>query len=250
MPKRARATSRRARRPFKRPKRRNGYKATAKRQGVRRARLAPVHGIPQKSIVQLNFFYIDALAAATTAEIAEPSLAVFNINSLNDPTGALAADQPHYFDQWGVFFRKYRVLACKWMIQAYVDGSTNALTDRYLTAIVVDDQSTTSGLANFNKVQEVLESKRMRKKSMRIKNGLSSPHTVLSGYARMQDYITSRDPADLGALFAADPANLVRLNIGYANAFGGAAMTAGTIKYKLRLTFTAMLYEPKFIGQS
>ncbi len=187
------------------------------------------------------------MAKAVTGGLAEPALEVFRLNDIFDPLGAAGALQPHYRDQWAVFFQKYRVLGCKWSVTAYIDSTTNTGTDAYLTANV---SPADTSIAVMNTTEEVLQSKRFQKKSMRIQLGNQSKKVTLSGYAKIQNYVQSRNPEDLGALMSASPTDLVLLNVGYANAYGGAAVAAATIRYFVRLEFTALLYSPIVIGQS
>ena len=223
------------------------FRASAGVAGVRRRRLAPARGLPQKAIVMLPFWQQSTIDKLVTAGLAEPSHEVFRLNDIFDPLGGAGALQPHYRDQWAIFFQKYRVLACKWSVTAYLDSTTNTGTDAYLTATVIPADTS---ITVMNTTEEIMQSKRFQKRSMRVHNSNTSKSVTLHGYAKIQNYVQSRNPEDLGALMSASPTDLVELHVGYCNAYGGDAVAAATIRYFVRLEFTTMLYSPIVIGQS
>jgi len=193
------------------------------------------------------FWEQDNFERLTTAGLCVPTQKVIRLNDIFDPLGAAGALQPNYRDQWAVFFQKYRVLSAKWAVTAYADSTTNTGTDTLLTAGVFPADT---AVAVVNTTEEVQQSKRFQKRSMRNRQGTSNEVT-LSGHAKIQNYVQSRNPEDLSALMSASPTDLVVLNIGYANLHGGAAVSASVdIRTKIRIEYTVLLFSPIVLGQS
>ena len=203
--------------------------------------------MPQKAIVRLSASEPETFAVLGTLDLCDPAVLTYNLNSMFDPFSATGTTQPHYFDQWSIFFTNYRVLRCDYVVSAYMDGAqTDINSDRFLT-VFISEASTAP--TNINLTHEAWENKRMRMKSLRVKGGTNRT-AVIRGSVKITNYVTAADDSVLEASFGANPAQLIKLYIGYANAYGAAAMSTGSIKVSTSLKFTALLSEPKVIGGS
>jgi len=197
---------------------------------------------PERKVVVLPFVFVGKMVRAISASFCDPDLIVFNINDVLDPSAGFGTRKPFYSTQWATFFSRYQVLGVKWAVTGYCDSTTNTGTDTYLTARVLDDSIATTVV---NTTAEVLENRGFQKRSMRISHSNQSKSVTLSGYARMSDFLKGVPIADRQAVTTASPANKIQLKVGYANAYGGDAVSADVdIHLIIRLTMTVMYFHP------
>jgi len=98
---------------------------------IARASLSKNGGMPQTLKINLYAAETQTLGT-TTATYAKQS---YPCNDLYNPFGT--SHQPHYFDQWALFYKHYRVIASKIKITPYGDVDKNVFL-----ALFIDDDDT------------------------------------------------------------------------------------------------------------
>lgn len=79
--------------------------------------LSPLQPFPSRQIVHMK--YSEAVVTNSTLQYNY----AFNLNSIFDPNRTGTGHQPMGRDQLAVLYNRYRVIGCKYIVQAYAGGS-------------------------------------------------------------------------------------------------------------------------------
>lgn len=167
----------------------------------------------------------------------------WRMNSLYDPNATLTnpgQHQPYGYDQYSVFFQKYRVFGVKMTFHFFnptLDTSTGAVADRDLYCAIWPSPDATTPLpgTNMNIIGEVAKGKQ---KVFNRKDGIPMRQT-LTGYWAMnkllgvskKEYNTDQN---FEAFVGQNPMTTPYMNVMVYNPFN----TSDTARYDLKLNFT------------
>ncbi len=211
--------------------------------------LAPQGMVPANALVNLDYWTQKEIPASTVAAgFWDPDSYIFRLNSAFAPDATGAGHQPYFFDQWCMFFDRYKVVKCSWVVTGYTkENGTD--TAKYLTAVMY---SNNESVAAWDETVEALENKRVAKKKMmpRAYLGGRAPTVTLKGSVRPMQFNANRDNYDGSANCSGSPPSLVQLGIGIANANGTVASAITTTVISVRLRMTILFTERKIIGKS
>lgn len=185
--------------------------------------------IPDKIVTTLS--YADVVSRTTVGGLDDFRL---NLNSIFDPEATGAGHQPLGRDEWSAFYNKYRVLSASWEVWYSSNGESS------MVSVFPSNSSTTSvGLAQH----EHPYSQTKLAPGVFTLVGQVDPPTYFRGRIGMAKLtgLTSaqyQDRESYGALFSADPAEILQLHIASRTVAAGnqSATVAYKIKYRVEMS--------------
>jgi len=165
---------------------------------------------------------------------------LFNANSVFDPNATGVGHQPYGFDQLSPIYNRYRVISCKYVVNAYssAGGTTGAIRFGTLLANEIPPINNMSELAENPRAQTRVQI--VGGSTQTIKGKISIPS--LMGRTKSQYMADDR----YQALVTANPQELAYLAI-YAQDMADAA---ATVTLAVTLEYTVEFFDPHPINQS
>lgn len=185
--------------------------------------------IPQRTIVTMKYAE-DVTTNAGTGDY------VFNLNSIYDPNRTGGGHQPYGHDTFNTLYNRYRVISCKWKVQAM---STSGIQ---LAAIPLNE------VFSYATIAEMRENPRSK---FVVQNAGGSTEYLsgntyipsLVGRTKAQYMADDRYQATMGS----NPSELASLLIMTANNVGA---TLGSVGINVLLEYTVEFFDIKHLAQS
>lgn len=193
----------------------------------------PAGTFPQKKRVTLNYVeYISVTPSVTGAA----SGSTFRLNSLFDPNQSGAGHQPMGFDQWSQFYQRYTVLSAKIVVSA--SNIDSAVKAGYVGIVPYSGLLTSS--TDVNVLSEDTDGV----------HGYFPPDgtpCVLAKSIDIGKYYSISNPLEDDTLQAPVTSNPSRTLFAYVwiAAAQGTVVTGGVTTYMVRISYDAVLTEPK-----
>lgn len=177
--------------------------------------------------------YIESISTATTNGLNFDR--VFNLNSAFDPYRTGVGHQPRAFDQWALFYNRYRVD----MVDVKV-SYTNAPSDGAICSLLANNDAT-----NLTSIDDIVEMPFSQWKPIQLGGpgvDLSAHYNLsaVTGVTKQHYEIDDR----YSALTTADPAEILALHVGFN------CKTAFTTNFYVVMHQYITFYDPIQIGSS
>jgi hypothetical protein len=208
---------------------RGGFSTTGP---ISTAFMRPV-GIADRTWVKLVFFDDYVLTpAAISGEY------IFSANSLFDPDVTGGALQPIYFDEWGNFYKVYKVHRAQFSFDFLNPLATTGMV------IVVSQATASTGYASLLEAQGTAYAKRV---ILGLSTGMGRKHLNMHYEISRQHGHPIEQDDTVGAVFTASPATQYYTAINYASTD---IATNIVLHFNVKITYFAELYDRKVVAAS
>ncbi len=172
----------------------------------------------------------------------------FRANGLFDPDLTGVGHQPLYFDQYGLFFRRYVVYGVKIDLTFVDTQSTPGPVVSHVAMIAFDDGELAA--VNLDNPIEIREKARSRYRLITTHTG--SPPQKLSMYVGIaqlhgMNKMTLNTDDTFSASITADPVRTALIQIAVQDFFQSQALLLGMA---VRLTYYCKFFDRQYVGQS
>ncbi len=195
--------------------------------------------------MRVKLVYGETFSRTTAGAVnTAPTAYTFRLGSLFDPDYTSAGHQPYGFDQWAAFFNKYIVRSAHIEVCCY-DPSADGL----MAVMQVQSPNDTNGITGKT-AGYALESPNVHIGALsntgdqRVVWSLTVPLHTLVGRSQAE-YLANAD--SYGAVVSTNPSLPTYVNFTVIDPSAGAA---ATVKFAVRITYDADLYEPVNLTQS
>ena len=206
-------------------KKKRAYKKKGK-TAARKPRLYRAVGIPDHMFAKVKFVELRQRSISASSR----DVCTWHLNSLYDPNATDATgNQPYYHDQYSALYSKYRVYGCKMVARVSSSCSAAQLYSPiaafipHATATVSWATTQAAMMANGAMWKLMLPDQKMANFSRYY------PIHKIAGVSK----ITVRNDDQFGALYNANPANLIYLTLYSDNSDG-----TSTISYEVEIQLT------------
>lgn len=212
-------------------KRKKGGRWRKAKRGNRKVKvLSALNPIPARQIVRMKY------AEAFETNVANAYNFTFNLNSIYDPNRTGTGHQPYGHDQLALLYNRYRVIGCRYVVQAY--SGSSPIRFGILPANEVKSVGTVSELIENPRAQYKLQIPGGN--TQVIKGNAYIP--AITGRSKTQYMSDDRYQASFGA----SPAELAILNI--------CALTMAevgvTVQFQITLEYLVEVFDVIPLGQS